>query len=263
MSRSLPVSAVIITLDAERHLGAVLRSVSACDEIVVLDSGSSDRTREIAAAHGARWHEHPFDGYGPQKNRAVALASHDRILSLDADEVLDETARAALLAVDWGAADVRACWRLRRRNFIGDREIRHGHWGRDRVVRLFDRTVHGFTDVAVHEAVVPIGPVYDLPGCLLHYSYPDAAALFRPDYHRRKAERYRAAGRRASPPVLVARAFWAFGSSYVLRRGFLDGRLGVVVALAAAVNATVGLATASGARRSQPGREDGRRPQRR
>lgn len=246
MSSRPPVSAVLITLDAERHLDAVLAAAAACDEIVVLDSGSVDRTRAIAAAHGARWHEHPFDGFGPQKNRAVALARHDRILSLDADEVLDATARTAFEGVGWAAADPRACWRLRRRNFIGDHEIRHGHWGRDRVVRLFDRRFHGFTDVPVHESVMPSGPVYDLPGSLRHYSYSDAAALFRPGYHRRKAGRYRDRGRRASAPVLVARAGWAFVSGYLLRRGFLDGRLGVVVALASAVNAVVGLAMASG-----------------
>ncbi len=247
MSARLPVSAVLITLDAERHLDAVLDAVAACDDIVLLDSGSADRTREIAAAHGARWHEHPFDGFGAQKNRAVALARHDRILSLDADEVLDETARAAFEGIHWAAADPRVCWRIRRRNFIGEREIRHGHWGRDRVVRLFDRRKHRFTDEPVHESVLPTGPVHDLPGSLRHYSYPDAAALFRPDYHRRKAGRYRDRGRRAAAPALVARAGWAFVSSYVLRRGFLDGRLGVVVALASAVNAVVGLAMASGA----------------
>lgn len=256
MRPRLPVSAVLITLDAERHLDAVLGAAAACDDIVVLDSGSTDRTRVIAAGHGARWHEHPFDGFGSQKNRAVALARHDRILSLDADEVLDGTARTALEAVDWTAADRRACWRIRRRNFIGEREIRHGHWGRDRVVRLFDRREHRFTDDPVHESVVPTGPVYDLPGSLRHYSYPDAAALFRPDYHRRKAGRYRARGRRASAPVLVVRAGWAFASSYVLRRGFLDGRLGVVVALASAVNAVVGLAEAS----EPPGEASHRRP---
>jgi glycosyltransferase involved in cell wall biosynthesis len=92
----IPVSAVLITRDAARHLERVLAPLSCCAEILILDSGSRDRTREIAAAHGARWHEHPFEGYGPAKRRAVALAAFDWVLSIDADEVLDERSAAAL-----------------------------------------------------------------------------------------------------------------------------------------------------------------------
>jgi hypothetical protein len=84
----IPVSAVLITRDAERLLDRVLAPLSFCSEILVLDSGSRDRTRDIAAAHGAAWHEHPFEGYGPAKRRAVSLAGSDWVLSLDADEVL-------------------------------------------------------------------------------------------------------------------------------------------------------------------------------
>ena len=96
-----PLSAVLITRDAERHLERVLAPLSFCSEILILDSGSRDRTRAIAAAHGAVWHEHDFEGYGPAKRRAVALASCDWVLSLDADEVLDEQAITALAGIDW------------------------------------------------------------------------------------------------------------------------------------------------------------------
>ncbi len=240
-----PVSAVLITLNAADHLDGVLRPLAVCDEIVIVDSGSSDATREIAAAHGVAWHEHPFDGYGVQKRRAVDLARHDRILSVDADEVLDDEAAAAVAAIDWAATPPETCWRIRRRPFIGRREIRHGHWVPDRPVRLFDRTLHGISDDDVHEGVRATGPVRDLPGSLLHYAYPDLAALFRPGYHRLKAARYRAQGRRASGPLLVARAVGVFVRSYVLRRGFLDGPAGAVVALAGAVSAVTGLAMAS------------------
>lgn len=245
MTATAPLSAVVITRDAAAHLDRVLAALVFCDDLVVLDSGSTDRTRQIAADHRARWFEHPFDGFGAQKRRAVARARHDWVLSVDADEVLDESAAAALAALDWSRLDGRVCGRFRRRNFIGGKEIRHGHWGRDRVVRLFDRRRHRISPDPVHAAIHPTGPVLDLPGSLLHFSYPDAAALFQPGYHRGKAASYRARGRRASSPVLLLRATWAFGASYLLRRGFLDGRLGLVVALAAAVNATVGLALAS------------------
>lgn len=240
-----PVSAVLITLDAERHLERVLAALAGCAEIVVLDSGSLDRTRDIAVAHGARWFEHPFDGFGPQKRRAVARATHDWVLSVDADEVLDPAAREHLAELDLLGADPATCWRLRRRPFVGGREIRHGHWVPDRVVRLFHRTRHDFGCDLVHESIQPQGPVRDLKGSLLHYAYPDLAALFRPDYHRLKCDRYLARGRRGSGPVLMLRAAAVLVRSYVLRRGFLDGPAGAVVAVAGAVSAVTGLAMAS------------------
>ncbi len=245
MSGSVPVSAVIITRDAQAHLERVLAAVAVCDEVVVLDSGSEDRTREIVLSAGGRFAEHPFDGYGPQKRRAVALARHDWVLSVDADEVLDEEAAAGLAAIPWSEQDRATCWRIRRRPFIGRREIRHGHWVPDYVVRLFHRSRHGFTADEVHESVRPTGPVRTLPGSILHYSYPDLAALYRADYQRLKAAEYRRRGRRAGVPALVARAAGSFLYSLVIRRGFLDGPAGVAVALAGAVNGVTGLALAS------------------
>lgn len=245
MSPRIPVSAVVITMNAQAHLDEVLQSTAICDDVVVLDSGSTDRTREIAARRGVRWHQHPFDGYGPQKRRAVALANNDWILSIDADEVLDHAAVTALGATDWSTADLLTCWRIRRRNFIGTREIRHGHWKTERPVRVFNRLVTGFTDAPVHESVRPTTGVRDLPGSILHYSYRDLSDVIRLDYHRLKAIRYRRESRRAGGGLLVVRAVWAALHSYVVRGGFLEGGAGVVIALAAAVNATMGLAIAS------------------
>lgn len=244
VARKIPVSAVIITGDAERHLERVLAPLSCCAEILILDSGSRDRTREIAAAHGARWHEHPFEGYGPAKRRAMALAAFDWVLSIDADEVLDERAAAALAGIDWEAADPRTCWKLRRRPFIGSREVRHGDWAPDHVVRVFNRRHHEVSVDPVHESVRASGPVRRLDGSLLHFTAEDLAAVFRPDYYRLKAAAYRQHGRRAAAPVLALRAAFAFLRSYLLRAGFLDGGAGVVVAVAAAANAVTGLALA-------------------
>jgi glycosyltransferase involved in cell wall biosynthesis len=254
MSGKIPVSAVLITRDAERYLDRVLAPLAACEEILILDSGSRDRTREIAAAHGAVWHEHPFDGYGPQKQRAVALARHDWVLSVDADEILDERAAAALAAVDWACEDPVTCWSVRRRPFIGDREVRHGDWAPDCVVRIFHRGHHNVSPETVHESVRPTGPVRRLDGSMIHLTAADLAEVFRPDYYRLKAALYRQRGRRASSPLLAARGIAAFGRSYLLRAGFLDGHAGVVVAVAAAANAVTGLALAS-----EPSRGSARR----
>jgi len=245
MRSRIPVSAVLITKDAEAHLERVLAPLSLVTDIVILDSGSTDRTREIARDHGARWFEHSFCGYGPQKRRAVELARHDWILSVDADEVLDRDAVQALAAMDWSSIDLLSCFRIRRRNFIGDREIRHGHWVSERPVRVFNRLVTGFTADPVHEMVRATSGVRNLPGSLLHYSYADLSDVIRLDFHRLKALRYRRDGRRAGGGLLAIRAMWAGFHSYVIRRGFLEGGAGVVIALAAAVNASMGLAMAS------------------
>jgi glycosyltransferase involved in cell wall biosynthesis len=246
-----PISAVLITKDAEEHIDRVLCALRCCEEIVVLDSGSTDRTREIAAEHGVSWFEKPFDGFGPQKRHAIVRARFDWILAVDADEVLDEEAGAAVTAIDWQRQTPSLCWRVRRRPFVGGREIRHGHWNPDWVVRVFHRRHHDFADVSIHESVTPTAEVRTLPGSLMHFSYRDLGEVIRMDYHRLKADRYRDQGRRASGPTLAARATWAFFYSYVVRRGFLDGPAGVVVALAGAVNAVMGLAMAS-----EDGRED-------
>lgn len=242
---TVPVSVVLITRDAERWLEAVLRPLVICDEVLILDSGSTDRTREIARAFGAVWHEHPFDGYGPQKCRAVELARHDWVLSIDADEVLQRKTAAAIAAVDWAVQDPMMCWRIRRHPFVGGREIRHGHWVPDPVVRLFNRRRHAFSPAPVHESVKPIGPVDTLPGAMAHHSYDDLTGLFRADYHQLKAAEYRRRGRRIPGALnLSARAAWAFFYSLVVKRGFLDGPAGVVIALSGAVNAVLGLALA-------------------
>lgn len=245
MCPRIPVSAVVITKNAEKHLDAALESLAICDEIVVLDSGSTDGTREIARKHGARSRVHRFDGYGAQKRRAVALANHDWILSVDADEVLDHGAVMGMAAIPWPSADLLTCWRIRRRTFVGRREILHGHWKTEKPVRIFNRLVTGFSDEPVHESVRATTRVRDLPGALLHYSYGDLGDVIRLDFHRLKAIRYRQAGRRAGGGLLALRAVWSAFHSYVLRGGCLEGGAGVVIALSAAVNATMGLAMAS------------------
>lgn len=238
------ISAVVIVKNGERHLAGVLAALAGCAEVVVLDSGSTDRSLAIARAAGARVEHQDFLGYGAQKNRAVALARHDWILSVDADEVLDAAAQAALAALDLG--DPSRCWRLRRRTFIGASELRHGHLN-DAPVRLFNRSVTRFGESIVHESVEPRGPVSTLAGSLAHYAFVDAADLVGRGaaYARLKATGYREQGRSASAPGLLVRAAAAFTKSYVLKAGFLDGRLGVVSALSAAIDATTAMAMAT------------------
>ena len=233
------VSAVVITRDAGQHLAATLASVAFCGERLVLDSGSTDDTLAIARAAGARVEHQPFLGYGPQKRRAVELAAHDWILSLDADEVLDEEAAAAVRALDLAAP--RTCYAFRRRTFVGPREVRHGPWGRETVVRLFHRRHAEFSPLPVHEQVeAPTAPRL-LPGSILHHSFTDCADVIARSvrYARLKADVMRAKGQRLSPWTLPARGAANFLKSYVLQGGWRDGPVGFVIAISRVIDSTI------------------------
>ena len=235
----LPISAVIITRDAAAHLADVLAAIYFCDEQLVLDSGSTDDTLAIATTHGARVEQQSFLGYGPQKCRAVALATHDWILAIDADEILDDEARDAIRRLD--LSDPHACWALRRRTFIGSREVRHGAWRNDRVLRLFNRTTAGFKPLPVHEEVESGRRPSLLPGSLLHFSYVDSAAVLARAvrYAPLKASIMRRKGQRAQPWLMPFRGLAAFCSSYLVRGGWRDGAAGFVVALARVIDSTL------------------------
>jgi glycosyltransferase involved in cell wall biosynthesis len=236
---SRPISAVIITRDAAAHLAAVLAAVDFCDERLVLDSGSSDKTLEIARAAGARVEHQDFLGYGPQKCRGVALARHDWILSIDADEVLDDEARDAIRGLDLG--DPHACWAVRRSTFIGARAVRHGAWRNDLVLRLFNRTTAGFKPLPVHEEVEAGRRPALLPGSLLHYSYAGCGEVLTRAirYAPLKASIMRRKGQRAAAWALPFRGLAAFFRSYVVRGGWRDGAAGFVVALSRAIDSTL------------------------
>jgi glycosyltransferase involved in cell wall biosynthesis len=236
---SRPISAVIITRDAEARLAEVLAALDFCAERLVLDSGSTDDTLALARAAGARVEHQPFLGYGPQKCRAVALANHDWILALDADEVLDDEARDAIRRLDLG--DPHACWAVRRRTFIGTREVRHGAWRNDQVLRLFNRTTAGFKPLPVHEEVEAGRRPGLLPGSLLHYSYAGCGDVLAraTRYAPLKAAVMRRKGQRPQAWSLPFRAVAAFAGSYLWRAGWRDGAAGFVVALARVIDSTL------------------------
>ncbi len=254
---SLPISAVVIAQDAADHIAATLDSVAACGERLVLDSGSTDGTVAIARSAGARVEHQSFLGYGPQKCRAVELASHDWILSLDADEELDDEARGALAGLD--LSDPEACWSLRRRTFIGDREVRHGPWGNDVVLRLFNRRTAGFKPLPVHEAVVASRRPRILPGAILHHSYDSCTDVIARSlrYAPPKAAIMRRKGQRPSAMLLPLRAFGAFVKCYLLQGGFRDGAAGFVVALARVLDSTLPRALLLAGEPSPPAAEGG------
>jgi len=168
------------------------------------------------------------------------------VVVIDADEVMDEQAAHAIRALD--LSDPARAWRIRRRTYIGTHEVRHGQWSPDYSLRLFNRTKAAFDLVAVHEAVRTAGAVLTLPGSLHHYSYRDHAEVFSrlAGYARMKAADYRKSGRRAGAAKLVLRAMWGFFRSFIIKRGFLDGVDGVIVALSLSLDCVLALALADG-----------------
>ena len=227
------IGAVIITRDEARTLPACLASLSWCDEIVVLDCGSTDATVELARTAGARVEVTPdWPGFGPQKNRALQLARSDWVLSIDADERVDaDLADEIRAAVSSGAEYVG--YRMPRLSSFCGRYMRHGGWYPDRVLRLFRRDRGRFSDDIVHETVQCRGPIGDLRCDLRHESFHDFEQVLRKidAYSTAGAVKLHARGRRGSLGRAVAHGAWTFVRGYVLRAGFLDGRMGLALAL--------------------------------
>jgi len=225
------LSAVVITLDAASQLSECLASLAFCDEIVVVDSGSSDGTVEIARAHGARIIQQDWLGYGRQKQFAVEQAAHDWVLCVDADERVSERLRDAILAaLAVPPAPTFSAWRFARCNRFMGRYLRHGEGYPDWSLRLFDRRHAHWSDDAVHEKVMADGPVGTLAGDLLH----DSAETL--ESYLAKQDRYTtlaataalAAGKRATLPRQLLSPLLRFVKFYFLRMGFLDGWPGLV-----------------------------------
>lgn len=230
------LSVIIITHNEAANIEACLQSVGFADECIVVDSGSTDDTVALATALGAQVESTAdWPGFGPQKNRALALATGDWVLSLDADErVTPDLAReiqTVLRQADFDAYDM-----PRLSSFCG-RFIRHSGWWPDRVVRLFRRGTTRFTDATVHERVDTRGPVGHCGAHLLHYTYPDlSSALQKMDrYSTDAAKAMYARGKRAGLGAALGHGSWTFVRIYLIRRGFLDGVHGLVLAVVAAM----------------------------
>ncbi|MFH1044054.1 MAG: glycosyltransferase family 2 protein [Pseudomonadota bacterium] len=227
MSRQA-LSVVIITNNAATQLAACLESASFADEIVVVDSGSSDGTAELAALHGARVLQQKWLGFGRQKQFAVEAARHDWVLCLDADERLSEPLRASILSVLVAPA-VTAYVMARCNRFMG-RWLRHGEGYPDWSLRLFDRRHARWSDDPVHEKVLTDVPAARIEGDLLHDSAETLAGYLDKQnrYTSMQAEALFKAGKRAGVAQLLLSPALRFAKFYFLRLGFLDGIAGLV-----------------------------------
>ena len=227
------LSACIITFNEADRIADCLSSLAFCDEIVVVDSGSTDGTAERAAALGARVLTRPFDGYRRQKDFAVQQARNDWVLCLDADERVTPDLRAAMEAARGIGFDGVAGYRFARATEYFGEFLRHGNAYPDRVLRLFDRRCGGWRgEREIHEHVEVDGPVQRLPGDLEHRAYRSLADQLRrlERYAQLMAEHDHARGRRARMANLVFNPFWRFVRGYLLRAGFRDGWRGLIYA---------------------------------
>jgi len=231
-----PVSVVIIAKNEAERIDDCLASVAWADEIIVVDSGSTDATCDIARRYTDKVYTLPWRGYGPQKQAAVDLASHDWILSVDCDEricaeLTDEIRQ--LLTED---APCNA-YSIPRKTFLGRKQIKHCGWYPDRTVRLFNRSNAHFSDSLVHEYVVTTGPVGKCSEHMMHYSFSGLSPLLAKlnHYSDLSARQMFEGGRRCSVFDLTIRPSFAFFKTYVLRAGVLDGTEGLIIAVTTAM----------------------------
>lgn len=229
------LSVIVITKNEARNIASCLSTVAFADQRIVLDSGSTDDTLSVAAAFGAKTAVNAdWRGFGMQKNRALELASCEWVLSLDADEQLTLASAREIQAVL--RKPLFDAYSIPRQSSFCGQYIRYSGWSPDRVIRLFKRGSAVFSDDVVHERVLTDQPVGRLMAPLLHESYIDLESVMD------KANRYSTAGaqqllrkgRQGSLASAVLHGGWAFFRTYVLRLGFLDGQLGLVLALSVA-----------------------------
>jgi glycosyltransferase involved in cell wall biosynthesis len=228
------ISATIITLDEASHLADAIRSVAWADEIVVVDSGSTDGTLEVARRMATRVEHREWEGYASQKNYASSIARHDWVLSLDADERVSPALSAWIDGWRRGAPAALGYRIPRASHYLGE-WIRTTDWYPDPQLRLYDRRAGAWVKSRVHESVAVSGPVETLTGDreLLHFPYADVSDHLRriDSYTSLAALDMRDSGRRVGAAALLAHPAAAFLRNYVLRRGILQGRVGLAVSL--------------------------------
>lgn len=231
------ISATIITLNEERNIRRCIESLSGvADEIIVLDAFSSDQTPQICEELGVRFYQRAWEGYAATKNSLNSLAEFPYILSLDADEALDATLRQAIL--DLKANDMHAVYSVNRLTNYCGHWIKHSGWYPDVKVRLFPAKESRWEGAYVHEELVyPKNlPVHQLSGHLEHFSY------YSYKDHRERADKYSALtarkfferGKKATALKPYLSAIARFFSMYVIKKGFLDGKMGYKIAVISA-----------------------------
>lgn len=234
------ISAVIITFNEEVKIARAIDSVNWADEIIVIDSESTDRTREIAELHGAKVIIHKWRGFSKQKQFAVDSAENDWIFSLDADEQVSEGLKSEVLKLKETEKNLADGYKIPRLSYYLNRPIHHSGWYPDWQLRFFNRNKGRWKDVLIHESVAVDGKVEKLSGNILHFSIENAAhhhQMIGTRYAPLAAEQMFMSGKKTTPFKIAAVGFTTFFQTYFLKLGFLDGLAGFCIARFAAHHA--------------------------
>ena len=227
---SLSISAIIITKNEEASIGKCLDSISWVDEIIVLDSGSTDKTVKISKSYGAKVYTQSWKGFGFQKNKALNLATKKWILSIDADERVTDNLRDYILSLN---DNDNYAYSIKRNSYYCGRCLNYGGWGSDYVIRLFRKSTAKFSNELVHESVISRDPTKKVHQHLLHFTYYNYEEVIK------KINVYSSAAALALYSRKIQSSFfkslvhslWSFFKTYFFKLGFLDGKFGLILAI--------------------------------
>lgn len=225
------LSVIIITKNEAQRITDCLQSVKWADEIIVLDSGSSDNTIALCQQFTDKIYEVDWPGYGIQKNRALEKAQYDWVLSIDADEILSQELQKEIQLLLQSSLS-HSAYSIPRLSKYCHKYLYYGDWKNDQCIRLFKRTRATFKNVPVHEELMVDGSVGNLKSCLLHNSFQNLEQVLHKvnEYSSLGAKLHFETQKSASLSKAILHGLWTFFRSYVLKLGFLDGREGFIMA---------------------------------
>lgn len=225
------LSVTIITKNEAKNIKKCLESVKFADEIVIIDSGSSDDTLKIAKEYTDNIHQHPWQGYGAQKNLALSKASGDWLLSIDADEVVTPQLQQEILQLLATASEYDAYY-IPRLSTYCSKAIRYGDWRNDYCLRLFKRNLGKFKELPVHEELIVNGKKGYCQHQLQHHSFTDLEDVLDKvnRYSSLSAQHKFENGKKSSLSTAILHGLWTFIRGYIFRLGFLDGKKGFMLA---------------------------------
>lgn len=226
-----PLSVIILTYNEETSIAGAIESVLWADEVLIVDSHSTDATLEIARSYNIRVEQHAFENYSKQRNWAIGQATHDWIFMLDADERVSAASQAEIVSL-LQSAPAHPAYQLKRHNYLMGKRIRYSGWQNDWVSRLFDRRRADYGSKPVHEKLVVNGKTGSLKQPLLHFTYKSLESFLdkHNNYSKASARDLAAAGKSINYYHLIIKPAFRFFRSYIIKMGFLDGKEGLFIA---------------------------------
>ncbi len=232
LTNKITISAVIITFNEKKNITRCLNSLKWVDEIIVIDSGSTDKTCEIAKKMGAKTYHNPWPGYGMQKRFGIEKTTHPWVIVVNADEeVTQELAKNIQSAIQ--SASENSCYKIKRSAYFIGKKIKYGDWGRDWVIRIFPKATFSWSKDPVHESLEAYkNEAFDLKGELLHHTQDNITDAIDKinNYSTLSAEILIKKGKKSNLLKAIFKSNWTFFRCYIVRLGFLDGNAGYIIA---------------------------------